>query len=65
MTTYDDMRQLLKKYMHHIIDCESVDYLSRVTRYSDEEPYHSQCTVRFSDDELAELQKISSEYAQR
>lgn len=48
-----DHRELLKKYMRHVIDTEGVAFVDDIHRYSD--------GVNFSDEEVAELQKVKDE----
>lgn len=49
-----DYAELLKKYMEHVRSCESIDYVDRVNwaMYSD---------VEFTEEEKAELERISEE----
>jgi hypothetical protein len=49
-----DYKELLKKYIAHIIDCEGMDYIERNING----PGHS---VTISNKEQAELQKLAAE----
>ncbi len=47
-----DYRDLLKKYMKHVGECEGIDYVGEYDRHA---------TNIFSDEEWAELRNISDE----
>lgn len=47
-------RNLLKRYMQHVLSCESIDYTDRLNDEMDSE-------VKFPEEEVAELRKISGE----
>lgn len=47
-----DYRELLEKYMRHVIQCESISFLDRLNEYSD--------SVRISEREAEELERIES-----
>jgi hypothetical protein len=51
-----DYLELLKKYMAHIKDCESIDYVDQIGDYCSE--------VVFTDEQKAELKKLSAEARQ-
>lgn len=48
-----DYEELLKKYMQHVKDCESIDYVDQIGDYMSE--------VEFTEEEKAELERISDE----
>lgn len=48
-----DYEELLKKYMQHVRDCESIDYVDRIGDCGSD--------VDFTDDEKAELERLSEE----
>lgn len=49
-----DYKELLIKYIGHIVDCEGIDY----TEYHFDNPGH---TVTFTEEEKAELQRLAEE----
>lgn len=46
-----DHKELLKKYVHHVIECEGTDFIN-----------HMHSDVEFGQDEIDELTKISEEH---
>lgn len=48
-----DYRELLKKYMRHVVESEGIDFVDHINQYSD--------SVKFSNKEEAELRKIAQE----
>jgi len=50
-----DYRELLKKYMRHVVQSEGIDFTDRLHEFSD--------SVQFNEEEAAELKAISEELA--
>lgn len=48
-----DYEELLKKYMQHVKDCESIDYVDQIGDYMSE--------VEFTKEEREELERLSDE----
>lgn len=48
-----DHQKLLKKYLHHVQNCEGCDYVDTYQRHISD--------AEFTDEEWAELKKISGE----
>ncbi len=53
-----DYKELLQKYIHHILEMESNDYIDDIITEDDKKVY-SQLTVIFSDEEIDELRKLA------
>ena len=47
-----DYKELLRKYMEHVLQCEGVDFTNRLNEGLESE-------VVFTDDEVAELKQLS------
>jgi len=49
-----DYKDLLVRYIKHIVECEGVDFLSQ--------SYINEGDVEFSEDDINELKKLSKDY---
>lgn len=52
-----DYKQLLAKYMAHVVDCEGVTFVGHIHQHSD--------SPKFTDEEKATLERIADELGYR